>query len=345
MPAFPIHTLFGYLAGASLRESGHPLSEAIQEEQWLFLQASVTGADFPLMPYFACDQCGNPTRFPGPHCVNSVNPSDSFNGQTCPACHSGHYRPFVVDVPGWGTIDRHTLETRHYRRTHLVLGEYHGFGVHPDIPAGPEEQPFPSQVCERLVSVWRSVHRIGNRDGKRAKRLAFVAGWFAHVISDALFKGIYPHTCSIDFYGTHYGPVMHPPSEALAYFMAEELYGVDLSVWWREIPRQVDDGGALTLIADDGGDMTPVFQALRPVNAGYLVRMYGHPEYAVRPSPGEDEYAKADYRSHRYGPKNHTLEEIHAYARQNGFLDAFSTGRRIYERLMAEAAEQVAQGW
>ena len=234
-------------------------------------------------------------------------------------------KPFVLEVPGCGTIDRIHMEpiTSDARTWSWAINL--GFGVHPDVPAGPADQPFPSPVLERLVEVWRIINRIGNEDGKHSKRLAFMAGWFAHVISDPLFKGVYPHAYKIDFYGTHYGSVMNAPSEALAYWLANECYDVDLSTWWEEVPRPWDDGGALALIADNGGDLSPVFQAVRPVNAKYLVRMYGHPGYAVHPSPGEDTFDKADYRSHRYGPKNHSprtdshlrdTEWIHRYTVQ-----------------------------
>ena len=344
MPAFPIHTLFGYLVGKGLKESGHPISEALHEEQFLFLQACTVGADMQLMPYFVCDQCGNPTRFTGPHFSYKMDRNDSFDGMQCPSCHDGVYKPFVLEVPGWGTTDRVHMEAHFFRRTHLLLGKYLGFGVHPDVLAGPADQPFPPSVRERLVEVWRMINQIGNRDGKRSKRLAFMAGWFAHVISDSLFKGKYPHACKIDFYGTHYGSVMNAPSEALAYWLAEECYGVDLQTWWQEVPKPWDDGGALALIADNGGDLSPVFHAVRPVNAAYLVCVYGHPEYAVHPSPGEDAFDKADYRSHRYGPKNHTLEQIHTYAKQNGFLDTLFKGVEIHNRLMTEAAEQGTEG-
>ena len=92
MPAFPIHTLFGYLAGKGLKESGHPLSEAVQEEQFLFLQAGTVGADMQLMPYFVCDQCGNPTRFTGPHFSYKMDGDNSFDGLRCPSCHDGVYK-------------------------------------------------------------------------------------------------------------------------------------------------------------------------------------------------------------------------------------------------------------
>ena len=338
MPSFPTHTLFSYVGAEALKNNGHPLWRAIENEKYLFMQAATIGADIQLMPYYICNYCQEPTRFATYDFNRDMNSNTAtdLNNKTCPICNKGFFTPFRSLIDNYGYINRMLIEKRYYRNTHLVLGEYHGYGVHPKTSPGPSLQPFPRQVVDKLINVWKDILHLGNDDGNQDKRFAYMCGWFAHVISDALFKGIYPNTCSIKFYDRQYDAIMLPASEALAYFIAEEEYSINLIEWWTEIPKDISaDDVFMSILGVD--ELNNALKDIRKINTKYLVTMYAHPEYSINVCPSEDSFLLSEYRSQKYGPKKQSLEEIYEYSKKNGWYNTLTKGVEIYSRLMIEA--------
>lgn len=61
--------------------------------------------------------------------------------------------------------------------------------------------------------------------------MAFLLGWMTHVVSDALFKGCYPHAAPIDFFGHQYAMAMLPAAETLSMADISYDFGASWPAW------------------------------------------------------------------------------------------------------------------
>lgn len=344
MPAYPTHTFFSHLALQALLDAGHPLAAAAARHEALFRIAGIAGADIQCMPYQVCGHCAAPYRH------------DQKLSRTCLVCHRAALKDFSFKVSDGRRLTRVDIERDLYANTHLVLHrKYHGYGVPPSTPAGLAEQPFPEQVIRHLANCLRDAQKMG---GQRAGNyLAFILGWFSHVVSDALFKGVYLHAVKVDFFGQHYGPKMLPAAETLTMTDISHDFGVHWPTWHAELETAESDGGALKHLAMgnpperyDSRYWTPEFgrpdpaigrvlEAVPPLNRKWFRRMYVQPDYTA-PSPRLDVAPLSTRASWRFGETRMDLGQLRRYALPTGWYGAFLQGVKIYLRAVQEATQQ-----
>lgn len=344
MPAYPTHTLFSHLALQALSDARHPLASTASRHAALFRIAGIAGCDIQCMPYQICGHCDAPYRH------------DQQGKRTCLVCGRDALRDFLFKVSDGRRLTRRDIERDLYANTHLVLRRvYHGYGVSPGTPAGPKEQPFPRQVVQHLANCLRDAEKVARR--RRVENyIAFTLGWFSHVVSDALFKGVYPHTVKVNFFGQQYGMKMLPAAETLTMTDISHDFGVRWSVWHDELEDAESDGGALKhLVMGDAPErydprywttefgvpdpaIGRVMDAVQPLNRKWFRRMYVQPDYSAA-SPRLDAAPLSTRASWRFGDDRMDLGQVRRYALRTGWYETFTTGVSVYLRVLNEASE------
>jgi hypothetical protein len=241
-----------------------------------------------------------------------------------------------------------------YRNTHLVLGRRTaaGYGVDSTTESGRPEQPFPQQVVRHVANMLRDAEKIGGR--KRDNFLAFTLGWFSHVVSDALFKGVYPQTARVNFFGHQYQIAMLPAAEALTMTDISYDFGVHWPRWRAELLDDEPDGGALRHLAmgnearsydaaywtQEFGKPDPaigrVMDAVRPLNRKWFSEMYFTPDYTA-PTPRLDNRTLETRGAWKFNGRD--LGQVRAYAIDTGWYDTFIKGIDVYLRIVNEATD------
>ena len=343
MPAYPTHTFFSHLALQALVDAHHPLAPIAARHEALFRIAGIAGCDIQCMPYQICDHCDAPYRH------------DQKESRRCLVCGRETLRDFYFKVSDGRRLTRRDIERDLYANTHLVLRrQYRGYGVPPNTPAGPAEQPFPPQVISHLANCLRDAEKIA---GKRAENyLAFTLGWFSHVVCDALFKGVYPHSVKVNFFGEQYGMKMLPAAETLTMTDISYDFGVRWRQWHEQLDEAENDGGALKHLAMgdpperyDASFWTPEFgrpdpaigriiEAVQPLNRKWFRRMYVQPDYSA-PTPRLDAASLSTRATWRFGDAQMDLGQLRGYALLTGWYDAFLGGVSIYLRAVNSACE------
>ena len=344
MPAYPTHTLFSHLALLGLAEAGHPLAPLALKHAGLFRVAGIAGCDIQCMPYQICRNCEAPYRH------------NQLQNRTCRVCGETALADFFVTTADKRRVSRADIERDLYRNTHLILGRYRGYGVDPKAPkSNNPDQPFPQQVVQHLANLFRDATKIG---GKRVENyVAFVLGWFSHVVSDALFKGVYPETARVNFFGHQYNMAMLPAAEAITVTDMAHDFGVHWPTWHDELLKRESDGGALRHLAMgndpalyDGAYWTEAFgkpdpsigkvlAALPQVNRKWLHRMYVNPDYSAA-TPRLDARRMDERAQWRF--EGLDLGQLRRYAFGTGWYETFIRGVDVYVRVINEASAGVA---
>jgi hypothetical protein len=348
MPAYVTHTMFSHLCLQALLEAGHPLAGAATRHASLFRVAGIAGCDIQCMPYQVCRECQAPYRH------------DQKDSRACLACGKGALEDFRFEVADGRRLTRRDVERDFYGNTHLVLyRSFRGYGVRPRTPAGPAEEPFPQQVVDHLTFSLADAQRVAGKAGQVSNYLAFTLGWFSHVVSDALFKGVYPHAARVKFFGSQYGMEMLPAAETLTMSDIAYDWGVHWPKWHRELEQEEPDGGALRHLAM--GDLPEaygpqwtelhgrpdpaigrVIDAVRPINRRWFGRMYVQPDYSAA-TPKLDQRRVEARASHRFASKDGQeldLGQLRRYAMGTGWYDTFFKGVSIYLKAVEQAARK-----
>src|SRR5688500_9369241 len=189
MPAYVTHTLFSHIAMQALLDARHPLATVAARHAGLVRVAGIAGCDIQCMPYQVCRECEAPYRH------------DQAASRKCVVCGKEALEDFQFETSNGRKLTRRDVERELYGNTHLVIYRaFRGYGVRPRTPAGDARQPFPKQVIDHVAFTLMDAERIA---GKRVENyLSFVLGWLSHVVSDALFKGVYPQAAKVNFFGT-----------------------------------------------------------------------------------------------------------------------------------------------
>jgi hypothetical protein len=345
MPAYPTHSFFSHLALQALLEAKHPWAAMADSHASLFRVAGIAGADIQCMPYQICGNCQSPYRH------------DQKSNQICLVCGKAALRDFEFQVSDGRRLTRRDVERDLYGNTHLVLYRtYRGYGVAPEKlkQRHSPEQPFPDQVVAHLANCLRDAEKVG---GKHVEYyIAFILGWFSHVVSDAVFKGVYPHAAKVDFFGHQYDMRMLPAAEMLTMTDLAYDFGVHWPTWHKELLRLEPDGGALKHLAmgdspdsydsrywtGDFGKPDPaigrVLDALPPINRRWFHRMYTQPDYSAA-TPVQDRVSFSERASARFGG-GLDLGKLRRYAKGSGWYESFIKGIQIYLRVVQEASER-----
>lgn len=329
------------MALLALLEARHPLAAIAARHAPWFRVAGIAGADVQCMPYQICGACDAPYRH-------------AQKANRCLVCGHDALQEFSFTVADGRRLTRAQIERDYYRNTHLVLGRrtQGGYGVDPGTPVGPAEQPFPSQVVCHLANMFRDAAKIGG--AQRDSFLAFTLGWFSHVVSDALFKGVYPHAARVQFFGHQYHMAMLPAVEMLTMTDISYDFGVHWPSWHEELLRDQSDGGALRHLTmgnepdaydrvywtSEFGLPDPaigrVMNAVPPLNRTWFHRMYLTPDYSA-PSPGLDKRKFSDRADWTFEGRD--PGQVRAYAINSGWYGTFIKGVDIYLRIVTEAAQ------
>lgn len=341
MPAYPTHSFFSHLALQALIDSHHPLAGFAQSNAALFRIAGIAGADIQCMPYQICRHCRSPYRH------------DQKSNNICLVCQQPGLEDFHFRVRDGRTLTRRDIEENLYANTHLVLyRNYHGYGVPRSRihAAASVDHPFPAQVVNHLANCLRDAPKVAGR--KMDRYLTFILGWFSHVVSDALFKGVYPQAVRINFFGNQYHMDMLPAAETLTLTDLARDFGVDWPVWHAELLRGGSDGGALRHLAmgNPPEKYDPAFwteefgrpderigrtiDALPEINRRWFHAMYTQPDYSA-PTPALDQLSWNDLASARF--HNLDLGQIRRAALKAGWHAAFIKAVDIYLRVVNEA--------
>ncbi|HKQ39949.1 MAG TPA: hypothetical protein VJ063_17860 [Verrucomicrobiae bacterium] len=332
------------MALLALQEAQHPFAGIAQQHAGMFRVAGIAGCDIQCMPYQICRHCDAPYRH---------NQGES---KKCLLCAKDALETFRFSVRDGRSLTRVDVERDYYRNTHLVLGRSAGaYGVNPKEPSGSADQPFPRQVVQHLANMLRDSNTVPPRK-LRSNFLAFTLGWFSHVVSDALFKGVYPQSARVGFYGHQYNMAMLPAAETLTMTDIAYDFGVHWPTWHDELLQDKTDGGALRHLAmgnearfydnkywtTEFGRPDPrignVIDAVRPINRQWFHRMYLTPDYSA-PSPRLDRRKldeRADWTFH-----GSDLGQVRAYAIGTGWYQTFIKGIDVYIRIV-NAASQLA---
>ena len=328
------------MALLALQEVRHPLAQAAQKHAALFRIAGIAGCDIQCMPYQVCRKCDAPYRH------------NQKQNRTCLVCGKAALEDFSFAVANGRRLTRTEVERDYYRHTHLVLGRYTGYGVRPDPPSGPPEQPFPDQVVRHLANMLRDAPKVAGAKRQIEHYYAFTLGWFSHVVSDAFFKGVYPQTVRVKFFGHQYHMAMLPAAEALTMTDISHDFGVHWPAWHKELLDRHQDGGALRhLTMGDSADTydpaywTPEFgkpdpatgavmDAVQRINASWFHRMYLNPDY-TSPTPALDIRRPADRAGWTFNGND--LGQVRRYAIHSGWYDTFIKGVDVYLRVVNEA--------
>lgn len=348
MPAYPTHTLFSHMALRALADARHPLADVCLRHAALFRVGGIAGCDIQCMPYQVCAACGAPYRH------------DQQERRRCLVCNADGLEDFHFEVSDGRRPTRRDVERDLYANTHLVLYRRHrGYGVAPEARdrPGPPEQPLPRQAVEHLAFTLMDAERVAGKAGRVEEYLAFALGWFTHVVSDAIFKGLYPQSARVRFFGQQYGMAMLPAAEAITMTDIAYDFGVNWPSWHRELLQEQPDGGALRHLAmgdpphaygpqwtAEHGRPDPaigrVVDALRPINRVWFHRMYTNPDYAA-PTPLLDKRLVADRARWRFGRDGELdLGRLRRYAIGTGWYGAFTAGVGIYLRAVEEATRR-----
>lgn len=342
MPAYPTHTFFSHLVLQALLNERHALAPIAARHAALFRIAGIAGCDIQCMPYQICRQCGAPYRH------------NQKENRTCLVCRRDALEDFSFQACGGRSLTRVDVERLFYSHTHLVLhNHYRGYGVAPRTPAGPPEQPFPDQVVRHLANCLRDAEKVA---GPRVENyIAFTLGWFSHVVSDALFKGVYRDAAAVDFFGEQYSMKMLPAAESLTMTDISHDFGVCWPVWHRELRHAYSDGGALKHIAMgdppdryDSRHWTAEFgapdpmlgcslDALPSLNRRWFREMYVQPDYSA-PTPRLDRPISTRA-SWAFGKPPMNLGQLRRYATFTGWYETFIHGVDIYLRVLNQACE------
>lgn len=342
MPAYPTHTFFSHLVLQGLLDTGNPLAGVALRHAALFRIAGIAGCDIQCMPYQICRNCQAPYRH------------DQGKSKTCLVCRKEALEDFSFQTADGRQFTRRDIERDFYGHTHLVLyRSYRGYGVPKSQPAGPPSQPFPNQVIRHLANCLRDAKRTAS-PGKIDEYLAFTLGWFSHVVSDALFKGVYPDAVRINFFGDQYSMKMLPAAETLTMTDLSYDFGIRWASWHDQLDDQQTDGGALRHLAmgdsperydpqywtAEFGRPDPSFgavlEALPPINRKWFRRMYVQPDYSAA-SPLLDAAPLSTRAAWLFGEPALDLGELRRYSLNTGWHTAFIKGVSIYLRALAEA--------
>lgn len=323
-------------------DARHPLAGAAAHHEALFRIAGIAGCDIQCMPYQICSHCGAPYRH------------DQKESRTCLVCKRETLKDFSFKVSDGRRLMRVDVERDLYANTHLVLRrKYLGYGVPPNTPPGPAEQPFPPQVIRHLANTLRDAKKIGERN-QSENYLAFTLGWFSHVVCDAIFKGVYPHAAKVNFFGEQYGMKMLPAAETLTMTDISHDFGVHWPTWHRQLEKAEPDGGALRHLAlgdpadrYDASHWTPEFgkpnpaighviDAVQPLNRKWFREMYVQPDYSA-PSPRLDAAPLSTRAAWRFGETSLDLGQLRRYALPTGWYETFLKGVSIYMRAVNSA--------
>lgn len=345
VPAYPTHTLFSHMALLALCEAGHPFAAVAQQRAAMFRIAGIAGCDVQCMPYQVCQNCDAPYRH------------NQGANRKCLVCGKETLEDFHFTVSDGRRLTRVDVERHYYRNTHLVLGRRTaaGYGVDPRVESGPAEQPFPPQVVQHLANMLRDAEKVGA--AKRDNFLAFTLGWFSHVVSDALFKGLYPQSVRVNFFGHQYNMAMLPAAESLTMTDISYDFGVHWPSWREQLLNDEPDGGALRHLAMgnppdlyDPAHWTPnfgkpdaaigrVMDAVRPLNRKWFYEMYFTPDYTA-PTPRLDARQFADRAGWKFNARD--LGQVRSYAISTGWYETFIKGIDIYLCIVTEATRQAA---
>jgi hypothetical protein len=344
MPAYPTHSFFSHLALQALIEAKHPLAGFAQDHAALFRIAGIAGADIQCMPYQVCGHCKAPYRH------------DQKSNRVCLVCKHAALQDFYFRVRDGRRLTRRDVEENLYANTHLVLyRNYRGYGVPRSKihEAASTDQPFPAQVVNHVANCLRDAPKVAGR--KIDRYITFVLGWFSHVVSDALFKGVYPQAVRVNFFGNQYHMNMLPAAETLTLTDLAQDFGVNWPLWHEELLRGGSDGGALRHLAmgNSSEKYDPAFwteefgkpderfgrtlDALREINGRWFHEMYTQPDYSA-PTPRLDALSSHQRASARF--QNLDLGQVRRYAIKTGWYTTFIKGVEIYLRVVNEAAEK-----
>jgi hypothetical protein len=345
MPAFVTHTLFAHMALQALREARHPLASIAETHAGLFRTAAIAGCDIQCMPYQVCRHCNAPYRH------------DQEENRRCLVCGREKLEDFVFQVSDGHRLKRRDIERDLYGNTHLVLHrKYLGYGVRSGAPPGPAEQPFPEQVVRHVANALHDGERVAGRKSQTENYFAFVLGWLAHVVSDAIFKGVYLHAARVNFFGFQYNMAMLPAAETLTMTDIAHDFGVRWPAWHEQLIHDEPDGGALKHLAmgdssdaydqqrwtSEFGKPDPaigrVLDALRPINRTWFHRMYLPPDYSAA-TPRLDRHISTRT-TWRFGTEQLDLGQLRRYAIGTGWYGAFIKGVQIYLRIATIAARE-----
>jgi hypothetical protein len=336
VPAYTTHTLFSHMALLALQEARHPLAAIAARHAGLFRVAGIAGADIQCMPYHVCTACDAAYR----HRQQTTR---------CLVCGNEALQEFSFAVADGRRLTRADVERDYYRNTHLVLGRRGpgGYGVSPNVPAGPAEQPFPNQVVRHLANMFRDAEKVAG--SQRENFLAFTLGWFSHVVSDALFKGLYPHAARVKFFGHQYHMAMLPAVETLTMTDINYDFGVHWPSWHDELLRDEPDGGALRHLAlgneqgtydrsywtEEFGKPDPaigrVMDAVRALNRTWFHRLYLTPDYSAA-SPQLEKRKLSERADWTFEGRD--LGQVRGYAINSGWYTTFIKGVDIYLRIV-----------
>lgn len=328
----------------ALVDARHPLAEVVQEHAALFRIAGIAGCDIQCMPYQVCRHCRAPYRH------------NQKENRKCLVCGQNALEEFSFGISDSRRLTRVMIERDYYRNTHLVLGRYRGYGVNPSADSDrgrPRPQhPFPMQVVQHLANVLRDAKTTARPKRRLSNFLAFTLGWFSHVVSDALFKGLYPETAQVNFFGHQYNMSMLPAAETIAMTDISYDFGVHWPTWHRELLNDEPDGGALRHLAmgnppqaydpaywgAEFGQPDPsigaVLDAVRRLNRKWFFEMYCTPDYTA-PTPRLDVRKVEDRVQWQF--ENMNLGQLRRYAFGTGWYETFIRGVDVYLRVVNEA--------
>ena len=346
MPAYPTHTLFSHLCLQALSEEKHPWAGVAQHNAALFRVAGIAGADIQCMPYQICENCQTPYRH------------DRVPKSACLICGAATLNEFSFRTRTGQQITRRYIEEHLYGNTHLVLyRKFGGYGVPREKihESSNPDQPFPDQVVEHLANCFRDSRRV--KPSQFENYIAFILGWFSHVVSDAVFKGVYPHSVRVNFFGHQYNMEMLPAAETLTVTDIAHDFGVHWPSWHEELLTNHNDGGALKHLTmgnppekysssywkSEFGRPDPaigdIVEAVPPLNYRWFYRMYTQPDYSA-PTPLLDRIPWHLRSEARFGTENLNLGQLRRYAKATGWYEAFIKGVAIYLRIVNEASKR-----
>jgi hypothetical protein len=331
------------MALLALSDARHPFAAIAYQHAAMFRVAGIAGCDIQCMPYQVCRNCKAPYRH------------NQRESRKCLVCGKETLEQFQFKVSDGRRLTRVDIERDYYRNTHLVLGRRSagGYGVDPEVGSGSVEQPFPDQVVRHLANMFRDAEKIGG--ARRDNFLAFTLGWFSHVVSDALFKGVYPQSVRVNFFGHQYNMAMLPAAESLTMTDMSYDFGVHWPRWREELRDDEADGGALRHLtmgnaatAYDAKHWTAEFgkpdpaigrvmDAVRPLNRKWFYEMYFTPDYSAA-TPRLEGRKFTDRAEWKFNDR--ALGQVRSYAISTGWYNTFITGVDIYMRIVTEATRR-----
>jgi len=300
--AYPTHIFISYLTAKSLEEKNQDLSKIINAKLPSFLAGGYLGADFQLMPYGVCPKCKEFFRAPLFRC------------------------PYDDEV-----LEEFLIEDKIKQYTRVEIEENRGFLY---IRSHLMDANTPPKIFQWAANC---IYDAANLDigipEKIYDGIAFTAGWFSHVISDAYGKG-WLHNTPIKIFNIQYGSDNLPAIENLVV----TWYSYDFGINWESLNQKIindsDDNmmrphymllDSIEKYKEWKGfslntrpDLKNLIETLEPINRRYAIPMYFPFTYSISPSPKGDPQKWLDFDFK--GFKN---EDIFNYSLSTGLLKAF----------------------